>query len=123
MAEDTSVFGDFSIASSCATLDGTTAVPLYEFTPSKDGSYSIQVAILAWQVGGGSARYYLQMNWTLNGGVFAVDGDVFSAPNGTLSPVGLGVDVSAGKGRVLVTGIASQPLLWRMRGVRFDLTA
>lgn len=123
MSTDSTVFGDFPISSSCATLDGTTAVPIYEFTPQNDGSYSVQMGLVAWRVGGGTARYYLQMNWTLNGGVFAVDGGVFASQVGTLTPVGISVDVNAGKGRVLVTGIAGQPLLWRMRGVRLDLTA
>ena len=123
MSTDSTVFGDFPISSSCATLDGSTAVPIYEFSPQADGSYTIQIALAAWRVGGGTARYYLQMNWTRNGGTFAVDGDVFSSPTGTLSPGGISVDVSAGKGRVLVTGVAGQPLLWRMRGVRMDLTA
>ena len=123
MSTDSTVFGDFPISSSCATVDGTTAVPIYDFTPQSDGAYTVQVALVAWRVGGATARFYLQMNWTLNGPVLSVDGSVFSAPNGSLSPVGVTVDVSAGKGRVLVTGIAGQPLLWRMRGVRLDLAA
>jgi hypothetical protein len=123
MATDDTVFGDFPISSSCATLAAGPPVPIYDFEPGGDGSYSLQAAIIAWQVGGGSARYFLAINWTMNAGVLAVDGTVFSSPNGSLAPGGVAVDVSAGKGRVLVTGTAGEPLLWRLRGVRFDLTA
>ncbi|MEZ4299361.1 MAG: hypothetical protein R3B70_30705 [Polyangiaceae bacterium] len=121
--ETETAFGDFPISGSCATIDGTTKVPIYELTPGSDGSYTLQAAIIAWKVGGGGARYFLQMNWTVIDGVIAVDGSVFSSANGSLSPVGLAVDTSAGKGRVLVTGIDGEPLLWRLRGVRFDLAA
>lgn len=123
MATDDTAFGDFPISSSCATLDGVTQVPIYTFAPGADGAYTIQAAVLAWQVGGGGARYFLTINWTMNNGVLAVDGTVFSSPNGTLAPGGLAVDASGGQGRVLVVGIANQPLLWRIRGVRFDLAA
>lgn len=123
MATDDTVFGDFPISGSCATLDGATQVPIYTFEPAADGAYSLQAAIVAWQVGGGGARYFLAINWTMSGGALAVDGTVFSSPNGTLTPGGLAVDVKSGQARVLVTGIANQPLLWRLRGVRLDLTA
>lgn len=123
MSEAITEFGDFVISGSCVTLDATTAVPIYEFTPEKEGAYNIEVMVIAWQVGVGGAQYYLPINWTLNDGVLAVDGEVFpGAMTGSISPEGLSVDVSGGKARVLVKGIAATPLLWRLKGVRMDLT-
>ena len=122
MATDDIVFGDVAISSSCATLDGVTQVPIYTFEPGSDGSYALQATVLAWQVGGGGASYFLEINWTRNAGSLAVDGTVFSSPTGSLAPGGLAVDVSGAEARVLVVGLNNQPLLWRLRGVRLDLT-
>lgn len=116
-------FGDFAVTGSCATLDGTTAVPIYDFTPEKDGVYTTQAVLVAWEPGGRGAQIYIEVDWKRVGATVTVDGTLFSDAIGTLTPGGVSADVSTGKARVLVTGLASRQLLWRMKGVRLDLTA
>ncbi len=114
--------GDAPVSGSAFTNDVTTPVPIHTFTPEKDGLYTVQAIVLAWQPGGRCVQYYVQNNWRKVGGTVAVDGAPYVDSTGTLSPVGITADVAAGAGRLLVTGVAGN-VLWRMKGVRFDVTA
>ncbi len=116
-------FGDLAVAGNCATLDDVNAVPLYEFTAGADGAYTLVVTVLVWQPGGGCAQHYIQATWVSTAGTLLVDGAPFVGAVGSLSPADIFVDVSDGKGRLMVKGIAAQALLWRMKGHRFDLVA
>lgn len=116
-------FGDFPVSGNCATLDDINAVPIYEFSAEKDGAYTLVVTLLAWRPGGETVQYYTQATWVVVGGTLQVSGAPFLGGIGDLSPAGIYVDVSDGKGRLLVKGIANEALLWRMKGHRFDLVA
>lgn len=116
-------FGDLAVAGNCATLDDVNAVPIYEFTAGEDGAYTLVVTLLVWQPGGTSAQHYIQATWVSTAGTLLVDGAPFVGAVGSLSPSDIFVDVSGGKGRLMVKGISAQPLLWRMKGHRFDLVA
>lgn len=116
-------FGDFPVTGNCATLDDVNAVPIYEFSAEKDGAYTLVVTLLAWRPGGTTVQYYVQATWLVTGGAMQVAGAPFLGGVGNLSPSDISLDASDGKGRLMVRGIAGQPLLWRMKGHRFDLVA
>lgn len=116
-------FGDFAISGSCMTVDSTTGVPIYEFTPQKDGAYSIAASVVAWQPGGQAVQWYVQVAWTRNGGALAVDGVAFNGGVGNLGTVGLEHDVVDGRCRLLAFGVNGGAVLWRLQGDRFDITA
>lgn len=117
-------FGDFAISGSCVTHDGTTPVPIYELTPGRDGYYTLQVLLMAWQPNGACHQRWVAASWHAAAGVLTAEG-VTGAVGlaGSLTPAAVTVDVSGGKGRLLVTGVSGAVVLWRMKGDRFDLTA
>lgn len=115
--------GDAPVSGACATNDGATPVPIHTFTPEKDGLYTVQAIVVACRPGSRCAQYYVETNWRKVGSTLSVDGALYSDSTGTLTPAGLTADVAGGTGRLLVTGLAGEPVLWRMKGVRFDVTA
>lgn len=115
--------GDAPVSGASTTNDGTTPVPIYTFTPEKDGLYTVQGIVLAWRPGGRCAQYYVENNWRKVGSTLAVDGALYSDLTGTLPAAGITADVAGGAGRLLVTGTTGEPVLWRLKGVRLDLTA
>jgi hypothetical protein len=116
-------FGDVAIEGSATTLDDINAVPIYELTSEQDGAYSLIATVVAWQPGGASVQFYLQAAFRRTGGALFADGAPLLSAIGNLSPAGVTIDTSGQTGRLLVTGVASEPVLWRMKGHRFDLTA
>lgn len=115
--------GDVAVSGSCGTNDGTTPVAIHSFTPERDGLYTVQAIVLAWRPGGRCAQYYIENNWRKVGSNLSLDGALYSDSAGTLTPGGVTADVSGGSARLLVTGLTGEPVLWRLKGVRFDITA
>ena len=114
-------FGDFPVSGNCTTLDDVNPVPIYEFAANKDGAYTLVATVLAWRPGGATVQYYVQATWLVAGGALQVAGTPFLGAVGDLSPADIYLDASDGRGRLLVRGVAGQPVLWRMKGHRFDL--
>ncbi|MEZ4309903.1 MAG: hypothetical protein R3F14_17840 [Polyangiaceae bacterium] len=96
--------GDATISGSCATNDATTQVPIYTFSPEKDGLYTAQAILAVWEPGGRGAQYYVENNWVKIGDTLSVDGTIYADSAGTLGPTGVIADVSGGAGRLLVQG-------------------
>ncbi len=115
--------GDFAIAGSCLTVNATANVPIFQFNADRDGAYTIQAIVAAWQPDGSGAQFYLEANWRKVGDALLVDGLPFTDFVGTLGSGGITTDVSGGVGRVLVTGATNRQIFWRLKGTRLDITA
>ncbi len=114
--------GDIVISASCSTEDDTTAVRIYEFTPDREGTYTLDATVYVWQMGGPTLRWYVQGAWAMRNGILRTAGALFVSGKPAAPAHSIKIDSALGKGRVLVTGLANVPLRWGIQGILFDLS-